>query len=321
MSIVQSTAIAALVFELSLVDGGVPTEAHLLPAGEFRATDGRPYDCANWRIDAEIAARVIERVASRTNDTLIDFEHQSLRAMENGQRVPAAGWFRQLEWREGQGLYATQIKWVGDTADLIAKKQYRYISAVFPYYPSTGEVLDIVSVALTNTPALDGLESLADLVSAQFNHPSNHQREVTDMEKDQQIAALTAERDANKQSLAALTTENANLKENVAALTDRLKGIEAAQAAAEAKVEQEKKEALIVAALASATLAPVQRPWAESLSLAQLTAFVESAKPMLPADRQAGAGDGAGDSLTEVELAMCTRMGVSPEDYKKTKAA
>lgn len=134
---IAQTAIAALAFELvSGSDGVIPTEAHLLPPGPFRATDGRPSDCDAWQLDTAIAARVIALAAQQKNDILIDFDHQSLNKEWNGQRADAAGWIpRTLEWREGKGLYGTNIAWVGDTPQLIAQKKYRYISAVFSYRP------------------------------------------------------------------------------------------------------------------------------------------------------------------------------------------
>src|ERR1017187_7459351 len=83
---------AALTFELVPGADGVTTEAHLLPPGPFRSTDTRPAECKAWQMDAAIAAKVIARMAKQTNDTLIDFEHQSLHAATNGQKVLAAAW-------------------------------------------------------------------------------------------------------------------------------------------------------------------------------------------------------------------------------------
>ena len=74
--------IAALTFEVS-ADGNV---AQLLPDGEFRSSDGsgRPVECANWRIDAEIAAVLVAQVAATTNRFVIDYEHATLHAKRTG---------------------------------------------------------------------------------------------------------------------------------------------------------------------------------------------------------------------------------------------
>jgi phage I-like protein len=91
-------AIAAL--SVSVV---ASSEIQLLPAGKFRATDGRPKDVEAWFIDAEAAAIIIKEIEGRDNRLVIDYEHQTLRTVENGQPAPAAGWFKKLEWREGEG--------------------------------------------------------------------------------------------------------------------------------------------------------------------------------------------------------------------------
>ncbi|ALF87437.1 MULTISPECIES: phage protease [Ralstonia solanacearum species complex] len=320
---IAQTAIAALAFELVPgSDGAVPTEAHLLPLGPFRATDGRPFDCAAWQLDAAIAARVIALAEQQKNDILVDYDHQSLNKERNGQRADAAGWIpRTLEWREGKGLYATNIAWVGDAAQLIAQKKYRYISTVFFYSPVTGEVLEILSVALTNTPALDGLEAVAALARKQFNFREGE----FDMSQ-QEIAALTTERDGLKSQLAALTTERDGLKTNVAALTaerDTLKakveGIEKEEAEAALAAERKQHGDLLKAALTDGRLTPAQKPWAEKQSLAALTEYLDASKPLAILDKQADGKSEGAHGLTHEELAMCKKMGVTPEQYVAAK--
>ena len=318
----SACCVAALVFELATGPDGVTTEAHLLPPGPFRAVDGRPNDCEAWRLDISIAQSLVARMRARSNDTLIDFEHQSLRSEFNGKRVEAAGWFRDMEWRDGKGLYAVNIQWVGDTATLIAEKKLRYVSAVFFYTPSTGEVTEILSVALTNSPAIDGLDSLADLARRfHTTHP-----EDAHMATEEQLAALTAQRDTLNTQLAALTTERDGLKTSTAALTAEVTTLKAkVEAEEKARVEaalvaeKAKHAELVTAALTSGRLAPAQKPWAEKQSLAALTEYLDATAPLPPAGgRQGGGSDAGANGLSTEELAMCTRMGVSPEDYAKT---
>lgn len=320
------TSLAALAFDLLPGDGGVPTEAHLLPPGPFRSVDGRPEECDAWQLDAAIAARVMARAGAQQTDIVIDFEHQNLRSRHNGQRAEAAGWIpRTMAWREGAGLYATNIVWVGDTADLIKTKKYRYISAVFLYDADSGEVLEIVSVALTNTPALDGLEALADLAR---RHSVFTTEGEADMADDKQVAALTVERDGLKTQVAALAAERDGLKTTVASLTAERDGLQArVDAADKAKREatlaadQAKHAELLLAALTDGRLTPAQKPWAEKQTLAALTEYLDATKPLpLANGRQADDQDG-GHGLTADELAMCSRMNVTPESYAATKAA
>lgn len=137
-------------------------EFRILPAGVFRAKDGRPAHLPGWKIDAEIAQRVIAASAS-VDELVIDYEHQTINAEKNGQPAPAAGWFRRMVWREGAGLFAVDVQWTDKARAMIAAKEYRYISPVFPYNAVTGEVQKIVGLGLTNNPALPGLANLAAL--------------------------------------------------------------------------------------------------------------------------------------------------------------
>ncbi|WP_254072342.1 phage protease [Ralstonia pseudosolanacearum] len=234
------------------------------------------------------------------------------------------GWIpRTLEWREGKGLYATNIAWVDDAAQLIVQKKYRYISAVFFYSPVTGEVLEIISVALTNTPALDGLEAVATLARKQFKLLREGEFDMSQ----QEIAALTTERDGLKSQLAALTTERDGLKTNVAALTaerDALKAkVDAAEkerAEAALATERQQQADLLQAALTDGRLTPAQKPWAEKQSLAALTEYLDATKPLAILSQQADGKHGGNEhGLTDDELAMATKMGVTAEQFAKAK--
>ncbi|WP_293934049.1 phage protease [Iodobacter sp.] len=131
----------------------------LLPAGEFRARDGRPEGCTAWVLDSENAALLVAAAARQQTLSVVDYEHQTLNAAENGKPAPAAGWFKELVWHDGDGLYA-MVDWTDPAATMIAAKEYRYISPVFTY-DKTGRVLGLLHVALTNTPALDELPPLS----------------------------------------------------------------------------------------------------------------------------------------------------------------
>ncbi len=98
---------------------------------------------------------------TRADDFVIDYEHQTIQASKNGQPAPAAGWFKRLEWREGQGLFAVDVRWTARAAAMIVAREYRYISPVFGFDPTTGEVQSLQSAAITNNPALDGLTDIA----------------------------------------------------------------------------------------------------------------------------------------------------------------
>lgn len=135
-------------------------EIQLFPAGKFRATDGRPHDVPHWFIDAALAAQIIAEFEARANRTVVDYEHQTLLAAQNGQPAPAAGWFGKLAWRES-GLYAVDVEWTERATQMIEGGEYRYISPVFTYDKKTGKIKRLLHAALTNNPALDGMDAVA----------------------------------------------------------------------------------------------------------------------------------------------------------------
>lgn len=160
----HSVALAAQLVELS---GSAPSEVRLLPAGSFKAKDGRPEGLPGWNLDFLGARKLIDAAAKQTDRFLIDYDHQTLYAKENGAKAPAAGWFSQLAWREGDagaqgpGLYATDVEWTATAAAAIEAREYRYLSPVLTYDPDTGAVTGLIMAALVNYPALDGLTDLA----------------------------------------------------------------------------------------------------------------------------------------------------------------
>lgn len=133
----------------------------LIPAGQFRTTDGRPEGVEAWKLDSASAAALIAKASARNNRFVIDYDHQTLH--KPSDITPAAGWFKTLEWREGEGLFATDVEWTATAAAMIKAGEYRYLSPVFTFSGDSGEVLEIVSAGITNTPALDGMQELAAL--------------------------------------------------------------------------------------------------------------------------------------------------------------
>lgn len=138
---------------------GCAGRVQLLPAGNFRSADGRPTEAPFWQMNAPQAARVIAAANARTNDFMFDYEHQTTHKEENGQPNPAAGWFKQLEFDPQAGLFATDVRWTDRAQQMIDAKEYRYVSALF-LYDLQGNIVQLINAALTNTPALDGMDEL-----------------------------------------------------------------------------------------------------------------------------------------------------------------
>jgi phage I-like protein len=162
----QTVALSAVLIDL---DGGAPAEIKLLPDGAFRsARDDRPADVAAWVMNGEAAQAILAAQGNLHSRFLIDYDHQTLRSEQNGKPAPAAGWSGRLEWRDGDGLYATDLEWTEAALAAIASKEYRYISPVIRYNKTTGVVTYIPMAALVNYPAIDGLNDLAAAAAELF---------------------------------------------------------------------------------------------------------------------------------------------------------
>ncbi|MGP8432025.1 phage protease [Paraburkholderia fungorum] len=146
----SAAPIAALAYEIELEAGddgafNVPSRILVLPDGEFTGVDGRPKGltfeddngerqpvrCTAWRLDARIAAQLIAVFQEHDLDLVIDYDHQTLRAEENGRPAPAAGWITALEYEAGRGLWAT-VNWTGGGSESIASREYRYVCRRLP---------------------------------------------------------------------------------------------------------------------------------------------------------------------------------------------
>ena len=150
-------------FEINQAKSGY---IQLLPYGEFRATDGRPTDVKAWIIADQNGRDVVELANNQRNPLPIDYEHQIIHSKVNGKEAPSAGWMEYLYFNP-QGIFA-DVRWTDKAAEYIKGGEYRYISAVFAY-DTEGYVRKIYHAALTNVPALDGMDEVLVAASQHFN--------------------------------------------------------------------------------------------------------------------------------------------------------
>jgi phage I-like protein len=123
---------------------------HLVPAGTFRAADGR----GPWTLTD--AAAVI--AASMANGALtLDVNHATDHAMKTGGDAPAHGWIVELQSR-ADGIWG-RVDWNASGKQLLANRSYRGVSPVINV-DKAGRVTQILRAALTNTPALTSLTTL-----------------------------------------------------------------------------------------------------------------------------------------------------------------
>lgn len=347
-TVTRSAQVAACAFVLE-VDGEV---VHILPAGTFRARDGRPHEVDAWQLDRETAHQAI--AAARKNGVKIpvDYEHQLLNAEKNGQPAPAAGWIdpASLQWQDGKGLLG-RAQWTAKARAHIDAGEYKYLSAVFPYSKKTGQVLDLYMVSLTNFPALTNLDEVQQLAAARFSthdYPSegsvmNEQLLKLlglkqDAEDDAVLAALKAiiaERDALKQANGELDTQVASLKAKLEDDDDNpdpskyvsvevVEDLKGQIAQLSGKMVKGEVDDLVNAAIEDGRLLKAQEKWARAYGesdLAGLKGYLENAVPIaalkgMQSGGKAPAGGGDGE-LTDEDIAVCRAAGIDPEQYKK----
>lgn len=128
------------------------------PATDFKPSDGRSIGIPAWQMNAEIARRIIKR-HDTSHPPVIDYEHQTLYKEKNGHPAPAAGWIHGLQWVEGKGLFVL-AELTSKAKQMIQAGEYRFFSPVLQYNSKTGEVLKILMGALTNNPAIHGMEMI-----------------------------------------------------------------------------------------------------------------------------------------------------------------
>ncbi len=350
----QTVALSAQLVEL---DGVAPAEIKLLPDGAFRSSrDHRPADVAAWVMNGEAAQAILAAQGALHSRFLIDYEHQTLRSEQNGKPAPAAGWSGRLEWREGDGLYATDLQWTEAALAAIAAKEYRYISPVIRYNPKTGVITAVPMAALVNYPALDGLNDLAAAAACLFpdtpeDDPMDEQllallRHLLKLPESAlaadivgELEKLKAHVDGSATGLAALLAakdgEIAALTAKADALPDPARFVpvdvfnelQDKLAALSGQSLDERVEQLIEDAVnAHKVFGPKDKAWLIELGkkdLAALQGCLDSRQPLAAlAGMQTGGKAPNPDhntGPTADELAVCKALGVAPEAFTATK--
>jgi phage I-like protein len=329
----------------------------LMPAGTFSAPRGAMSGQGPWHLDQASAAVLIANAQNRSTNIVIDYEHQTLMSAQNGKPAPAAGWVdpKTLEWRE-DGLYGA-VKWTAAAQAMVDADEYLYLSPVFPY-DGSGTPLDLLQIALTNTPAIHGLDQRA-LAAARAALPfdiEHSQTETDEMDLKILLEALglpedTTEANAIK-AVAALKTGNDQMaalraelglkdgedaKPAIAALKaapavgvpqpvyDELK---AQLAVLKASGEESERDRLIEEGVADGRIAgKATADWLRGQTVAVLKSHLADAAPLAALKGLQTAGKAPekkatdGNGLNDADLAVCKQMGISPEDYAKANAS
>lgn len=322
----------------------------LLPMGTFAARDGRPGTMPHsqthtWTLTPGIAAAVVARWQGRATPLVVDYEHQTLNAPNNGQPAPAAGWIESLEVTEG-GLFAS-VKWTATARAYIGRDEYRFVSPVFSFDPKTGAVLELKSAALTNSPALDGMAvaartevfapmkkelSTALCTALGLSVDATEDAMLTELQKQlagQPLAAILTTKD---EQIAALTSATPNPEKFVPAELFTAAQGQVATLTAQLAIQSQNSEAVALNAEIDAALADGRLPksceaWARGQigkSPEIVRDYLKSSVPVvaLKVMQTSGASPTEENSaaLTAEDKYVCDQLGMSDTDFAAQKA-
>jgi phage I-like protein len=124
---------------------GVPETVKILPLGHVISRKG------NFDVDEESFQLMKQTFLSRKNDIVIDYEHQTLKDIQ----APAGGWIKDIFIEDG--AIVAKVEWTPQAKKYLENKEYRYLSPVVLVRKHDGKAIVLHSVALTNTPAIDGM--------------------------------------------------------------------------------------------------------------------------------------------------------------------
>lgn len=219
---------------VQLSGADAPSKIQLLPLGTFSGRDGRgPYTVA------DAAAIIAHSKALAPDGQLpVDYGHE----MELGDAgARAAGWITDITL-EDDGIYGA-VSWTAAAAKSISDREFRFISPAFAH-DAAGNVLALISAALTNKPNLD-LQSLNTHNSRAVRQSSttqeNHTMQKSLLERLRESFGLAA--DATEETVVA---HSSALAAREAKVTPMFKAI-----CTELKVEETAELSVITAAIAA----------------------------------------------------------------------
>ncbi|MCY9771139.1 phage protease [Paenibacillus alvei] len=314
----------------------------LLPMGLVKSQKG------DFVVDEESFQAIKETFQRRALDIVIDYEHQTLEDIE----APAGGWIKELSLQDD--AIVGKVEWTPKAEEYLKNKEYRYLSPVVLVRKSDQKAVVLHSVALTNTPAIDGmypiinsldiseyeeggtkmdLKKLAELLglSADATEEEVMQKlqglQANSTEEKKEEEAEEEEIVANKTITDLLGVASNAKTEDVAAAIMALKNPSGYVPISEFKALKERldkkdSDELVTKALKDGKISAAQKAWADEYALKDpkgFQKFVEKAPQVVPVgeiDFTDGERRGA-QKQDEVSMTVCKMLGISDDDLQK----
>ncbi|MDD5484072.1 MAG: phage protease [Kiritimatiellae bacterium] len=141
---------------LAISEGEVPEEFLVFAYGKTKFSKEGKEDF--YVFSENDADTVIAEFARKGVDGLVDYEHQLLRSMSNGQPVPAGGWIKQLV-KKPDGLWC-RVSWTPKARGYLENGEYKYTSPVFRVSRTGKNITDLFNISLTGKPSTDNQPAL-----------------------------------------------------------------------------------------------------------------------------------------------------------------
>ena len=285
--------------------------------------------------------------SERKVDLVIDYEHQSL----DNTQAPAAGWITEIGSEDG--AVTAKVKWTDKAGEYLKNREYRYLSPVVLVRKSDKKAVAIQSVALTNTPAIDGMFPVVNSLTGEEDNEKPKEKKMdikelrillgldenaTEEDVKKKIAEIKEKAEnqaeekpipvANSVVLSLLGLDEKAKTEDVVTAVMSFNSNKADEEKEELKKKLEEREAddLVQTALKDGKISAAQKEWAMSYALSDKDGFknfLNKAPDVVPMGRtetvQTGGKTEAHDELTAKILKDCRITDKDVEKFFKNR--
>lgn len=267
-----------------------PTELRLFRDGWNATVKGR------FLLDAQGAAEILRRFAEHGVELAMDFDHATFAGAPGAKRdVP--GYIAGLDYRPGDGLYATGLRWTAIGLAAITPgrapdgtptvPEYRYLSPAVDFDADTRRVVGLRPVALVTYPATHGQAPLVMSAGATPSETRTMKNVLAllglaaDADESAAVAALQTVRRERDALLGALDAPDlASALGTAAAWRTSRTALDAAEKRAtdaEGRIEAAERREVLAAGKAEGKLTPALAAHFEGKPVAEIRAYLAAA--------------------------------------------
>ena len=315
---------------------GAPELVKILPMGLVKSAHG------NFVVDDQSFAEIKQRFEQRGIDLVIDYEHQTLKNVQ----APAGGWIKELLIHDG--AIAAKVEWTPAAKKYLENREYRYLSPTVYVRDTDKKAFALHSVALTNTPAIEGMYPIAN--SDEFDFEGGNKvnellkkiAELLGLGEDATEDVVVAALEKLKQEAAAQPDPNKD-KQVENKVVCSLLGIPAGASTADAaaanmalkapdntnaelkalkdKIASREADEAVAGALHGGKISAAQESWAKEYALKDPTgfaSFVEKAPQVVPIGELDIEPKALKDIKTDAQvMQVCSLLGIAADDIKQ----